>query len=388
MNIKIRRYVRINAKGKKLYKFIDLIRENNISCRSQYCRNEVFHGDFLYRDLKKLQSIAEDNGIDLKTAEYESLFARLYRYRCRIGIIFGILIAITAACYFSQVVVTIEINGNSSISDEIILAALAELDIKEGTPLHNIDLRRCEKKLRLMIDDIAWVGIRHTGSRVVVQIREVSPVPDMVNDHIPCNIIASHDAEITHVLVRKGRTIHAVGDYVPKGTLLVSGVTEDEKGRNHLCHAMGEIRGIYEETVRFSGTFQTEEMLATGETDKQSCLKLFSLELPLSFGRNKFSASTNTTSEHSLKLFGKILPIGVRSTTFIETRLTENTLTEEELSAKLMERVYLYEKNFLSDDTDILDRSITTEKNPETLTLCVKYKLEGNIAEQRELMIK
>ena len=63
-------------------------------------------------------------------------------------------------------------------------------------------------------------------------------------------------------------------------------------------------------------------------------------------------------------------------------------LTEEELSAKLMERVYLYEKNFLSDDTDILDRSITTEKNPETLTLCVKYKLEGNIAEQRELMIK
>ena len=151
---------------------------------------------------------------------------------------------------------------------------------------------------------------------------------------------------------------------------------------------MGEIRGTYEETVRFSGTFQTEEMLATGETDKQSCLKLFSLEIPLSFGRNKFSASTNTTSEHSLKLFGKILPIGVRSTTFIETRLTENTLTEEELSAKLMERVYLYEKNFLSDDTDILDRSITTEKNPETLTLCVKYKLEGNIAEQRELMIK
>lgn len=388
MNIKIRRYVRINAKGKKLYKFIDLIRENNISCRSQYCRSEVFHGDFLYRDLKKLQSIAEDNGIELKTAEYESLFARLYRYRCRIGIIFGILIAITAACYFSQVVVTIEINGNSSISDEIILAALAELDIKEGTPLHNIDLRRCEKKLRLMIDDIAWVGIRHTGSRIVVQIREVVPVPDMENYHIPSNIIASHDAEITHSIVRKGTTIHAVGDYVPKGTLLVSGVSEDAKGINHLCHAMGEIRGTYEETVRFSGAFINEELLPTGRKDKRSRLKLFSLDIPLSIDDIKFSTSTSADTEHTLKLFGKRLPISIRTTTLSETRLAENTLTEDELSAKLMERVFLYEKNFLSNGTDILDRSISTEKTPETLTLCVRYKLNGIISEQRELLIK
>lgn len=383
----MRRSIRINAQGKQLNKFINAIHQHRIDCRVQYCRGEVFYCDIYRRDLKKLHDIADKYGIELKAAEYNSLLARISRYRRRFGILIGVLLALTSALYFSQVIVTIEIEGNSVVSDEVILSALEELDIKAGTPLCRINIPYCENRLRLMIDDVAWAGIRHTGSRLVVQVTEVRQVPEMLRDRVPCNIVASRDAEISSVLVRSGQLCHIVGDYVPKGTILISGVDENEAGRSFVHHAMGDIRGIYEESMSFSASFRSEETVLTGKTDTQCSLRLFSLDIPMYFGKSDCS-SVSETKEKNAVIFGHELPLGIKTKTLSETVLTEKEYTEEELTAKLMERVYLYENNFLGKDTDILSRSITTEKTNDALTLTVSYRLEGNICEQRDIFIK
>ncbi len=385
--MKMKRSIRINAKGKQLNRFINAIHQHRIDCREQFCRGEVFHCDIYRRDLKELQDIAKNCGIELKTAEYDSLSARLFRYRRRLGLLIGILLAFTAALYFSQVVVTIEIEGNSVVSDEVILSALEELDIKAGTPVCKINIPYCENKLRLMIDDVAWAGIRHTGSRLVVQVTEVEHVPEMLLDRVPCNIVASRNAEISSVLVRSGQLKHIVGDYVPKGTILISGVDETDNGRTFVHHAMGDIRGIYEENVSFSAPFHAEEALPTGRTDTQRTLRLFSLDIPLYFGKSNYS-SPSETKEKNAVIFGHELPLGIKTRTVSETAVTEKDYTEEELTEKLMERVYLYENNFLGNGTKILSRDITTETNGDALTLRAAYRLEGNICEQRDIFIK
>lgn len=385
--MKMKRSIRINAKGKQLNRFINAIHQHRIDCRGQFCRGEVFHCDIYRRDLKELQDIAKNCGIELKTAEYDSLSARLFRYRRRFGLLIGILLAFTAALYFSQVVVTIEIEGNSVVSDEVILSALEELDIKAGTPVCKINIPYCENKLRLMIDDVAWAGIRHTGSRLVVQVTEVEHVPEMLLDRVPCNIVASRNAEISSVLVRSGQLKHIVGDYVPKGTILISGVDETENGRTFVHHAMGDIRGIYEENVSFSAPFHAEEALSTGRTDTQRTLRLFSLDIPLYFGKSNYS-SPSETKEKNAVIFGHELPLGIKTRTVSETAVTEKDYTEEELTEKLMERVYLYENNFIGNGTKILSRDITTETNGDALTLRAAYRLEGNICEQRDIFIK
>ena len=385
--MKMKRSIRINAKGKQLNRFINAIHQHRIDCRGQFCRGEVFHCDIFRRDLKELQDIAKNCGIELKTAEYDSLFARLFRYRRRLGLLIGVLLAFTAALYFSQVVVTIEIEGNSVVSDEVILSALEELNIKAGTPICKINIPYCENKLRLMIDDVAWAGIRHTGSRLVVQVTEVEHVPEMLRDRVPCNIVASRSAEISSVLVRSGQLKHIVGDYVPKGTILISGVDETENGRTFVHHAMGDIRGIYEESASFSAPFHAEEALPTGRTDTQRTLRLFSLDIPLYFGKSNYS-SPSETKEKNAVIFGHELPLGIKTRTVSETAVIEKEYTEEELTEKLMERVYLYENNFLGNGTKILSRDITTETNGDALTLRVSYRLEGNICEQRDIFIK
>ncbi len=52
-----------------------------------------------------------------------------------------------------------------------------------------------------------------------------------------------------------------------------------------------------------------------------------------------------------------------------------------------MEKIYLYEKNFLSDKK-ILNRKITEENSSESLTYTVTYQLEGEIGVQKEIYIK
>ncbi|WP_019680863.1 sporulation protein YqfD [Ruminococcus flavefaciens] len=386
--MRIRSCVRINARGNDLYRFINMLHEEGIECRGQYCRNNTFYADVPKRDMKRLQSTAESCGITLKTAEYRSLFLRLRLLRRRIGLLAGAAAAAAAVLYFSRTVVTIDIQGNSSVSDEKILAALSELNIKTGTPVFSIDPHRSENRLCMMMDEIAWAGIRHTGSRLVVQVREAEPVPEIKPERVPCNIIAARDAEITDLKVRRGHLMHTVGEYVPEGTLLISGVAEDQKGRTYIYHAMGEVRGKYTDTVSFSAPFRREEYTPTGRKHTQRTLRLFSLDIPISFGKDHFRSSSAEISEKKLRLFGNELPLGIRKKKLMETAPAEMVFSEEELRQRLMKRIFIYEKNFLSDDTVMLSRNISSRTDDDILTLTVTYELEGVISQQKDLFLK
>ena len=383
----IRSRTRICVKGRKLYKFINAIHSGDIYCAGQFCRKDEFFCEIPSSRLEDAEKLAKEYELELSSAEKHSLSGWMRRYRLRFGIIIGIILVIAASSYFSSVVVTIDIQGNSSVSDQDILSALDELGIHRGTRLKDIDFHIAGNELRIMVDDISWAALRHTGSRVVVEVTEKRKKPEMFSSRTPSNIFAAHDADITYTSVLDGQLMHEVGDHVPKGTLLVSGVTGDITGRIMFHHAMGEIRGIYEETVTFSDSFASSRYLPTGRTKKEPRLRLFDLDLPLFIGKNKFSSYDTSSSESRLSLFGKELPVGIKRSELTETELTEIVRTEDELRDVLMEKVFLYEKNFLSGSS-VLDRDISESSDENGMTLTVRYRVEGDIGIQQEIMTK
>ncbi|MDE5854971.1 MAG: sporulation protein YqfD [Ruminococcus sp.] len=387
MKNQIRGSVKINAEGKHIYKFINRIHHERICCFEQYVKSGVFYAEIYRHDLKKIRSIAEDYDIEIKSFEYDTLSSEVIRRRRRYGLIIGLVLVIATSLYFSGVIVTIDIQGNEKVSDSAILSALEEIDIKAGTPFGQINYVWSENQLRLMVNDIAWVGMHRTGHRLVVEVTEIVEKPEMLNERLPCNIVASHDAYISYTSVLDGQLMKKVGDYVLAGDMLVSGVTSDSTSHITLHHAMADITGVYKEEVTFESELKKQRLVPTGEKDTRRRLKLFSLDIPLYFGKNKYEYSENETIEKPLVIFGKRLPISITKEKFSELERTETILTEEEVSAELMKKVYLYEQNFLNE-CDILEREITHETNENTLTLTVNYKLEGNICEQKEIMIK
>lgn len=387
MRNQLRGCIKINASGKKLYSFINMIHNGRICCFEQYCRKNIFYANIYRHDLKTVRSFANECGVELKYCEYETVSKKIIRYRKRIGIFFGILIAAAATLYFSNIVVTIDIQGNTSVSDKVILAALEELDIKQGSYIDDINFTYCEKELRLMIDKVSWAGIRHTGNRIVVEVTELVEKPEMLQDRMPCNVMADKSAQITYTSVYDGMLMRIVGDYVMQGDMLISGVVEDSTGHVTKHHAMGKIVGIYEETAVFTGEYKEELYQPTGNISNEKYLKLFNIKIPLFISKNDYNTSNDEVSERKINFLGKSLPIGIIREKITETKLSVHEYTDEELDADIMGKIYLYEKNFLND-VKMISREIKSEKNENSLVYTVTYTLEGDIGAQHEIFIK
>lgn len=387
MRNQLRGSVKINACGKHLYKFINRVHNERICCFEQYVKGGVFCAEIYRHDLKRIKAIADDYEIELKSFEYDTFSSEVIHRKGRIGIIIGLILVIAASLYFSGVIVTIDIQGNEKVNDTAILTALEEIGIEPGTPFGQINYVWSENQLRLMVNGISWAGMHRTGHRLVVEVTELVEKPEMINERMPCNIVASHDAYISYTSVLDGQLMKKVGDYVLAGEMLVTGVTSDATGHTTLHHAMADITGVYKESVTFEGNFTKESLVPTGETDIRRRLKLFNLDIPLYFGKNKYEYREYDKTEKPLVIMGKTLPISIKKERFSELERTEKTFTEEELSEELMKKVYLYEQNFLSDCT-IIESEVVEEKTEDKLILTVNYKIEGNICEQKEIMMK
>ncbi len=387
MKNQLRGCVRINAQGKNLYRFINMIHNGRMNCFGQYVKKDIFYCEIYRSDLERIYGFAEECEVELRHFEYRTLSQRLLKYRRRFGILAGIIAGVIACVYFSSVVVTIDVEGNSKVSRDTIIAVLDELDLSYGTHIKDINFTYCENELRIRIEDISWAGIRRTGNRIVVEVTEIVEKPEMTIERVPCNVVSKHKAQIISTSVYDGQLMRIVGDYVMPGDLLISGVIEDSKGHVTKHHAMGRITGIYEETISFTEEFISAVKKPTGNTRSERHLRIFNAELPLFFGSNGYESFLSEEREHTFSIGKKELPLGIVTKNITETEYTESIFSKEELDLRLQEKIFLYEKNFLSE-VKILDREIITEQKENSLTYTVKYTIEGEIGIQKEIFIK
>ncbi len=380
-------WCRVSAKGREVYSFINALRRKGVRSFGQYCKNQVFYCQVSRRDMEVLRETAQEYHIEITVREVEDFSAGLRRKTKRVGLIIGAFAVLFTSCYFSSVVVTIDIQGNSQVCQEDILAALEDIGIHRGTPFREIDFPQTENKLRLMVDGIARAGMHRTGHRLVVEVTEATPKPDMVLDRIPCNILASKEAEIVRTTVLDGMLMHKVGDYVFAGDLLISGVTTDDTGRTVLHHAMGTIIGKYKEEVSFECEYTLTESVPTGRKYESRVLHILSLDVPIFSGKSKFESAVCESREKPVNFFGAQLPMSLETQTYTEYAEKKVTLDREQAGERLMDKIYLYEKNFLPD-TEILSRDIDEEEKENSLRYTVRYTLQGDICDMREIYIK
>lgn len=377
----------IMAVGGRLYPFINAIRQSEIVCTHQHCRGEVFHCRIFSHDIAQLQRIAARFGVSVELHPRPSLLGRLRRYRLRIGVPVGILLCGGILFYFSNTAATIEIRGNSVVSDGIIRSVLAEQGIAEGVWIGSIDFAHCERSLRLAVPEITWVGIRSSGNRLVVEISEGKPQIDMLSERTPCNVVSMYDAQITDVRVHCGQLMRMIGDGVAKGELLVSGVHEDEKGHVTYHHAICSITGIYQKEAELSEYFTVSETSRTGRVHVRRFFRLFSLKIPMNGGNHGFSEYHKSEKDTPFYFLGIALPFGIVQHTFTETQTAITARTEDETRLALNGGIVRYEKNFLQG-IQILDRKIVYSSDENGMSCHITYTLEGEIGTTSDFYVK
>ncbi len=289
--------------------------------------------------------------------------------------------------YGSNLVMTIEVIGNESTTEDEILAVLEAHGICRGSWIPSIDFTQCEHALRSEVEELAWVGIRHTGNRIVVDVLESRTIPEMRQTRTPCNLVARYDAQIVSFSIYSGQVMRLVGDGVQEGELLVSGVVTDETGHVVVRHAAGSVIGIYTQQQTFTCNYVQDIRNATGDTMTREYLDLFTWHIPLDVSTEPYEESITTTSYSWFSLFGMELPIGIYRETMHEYQTHTLVFTLSEAKKNLAEQKKRYADNFLTE-VEILDETTKLEENELGLCLTVTYTLQGEIASEEELYLQ
>lgn len=375
------------ASGGKLYSFLNAMQSAGICCRGQRCMGDTYQFRFYEKYRTAVEELAQQYGVTLQLITRRTLRQFLHRYRFRFGIPLGLLLTGGLLFYGSNIVMEIDVIGNETATTAEITAILEECGVTRGRWIPSIDFSMCEHTLRAGVDELAWVGMRHTGNRLVVEVMERDPVPKMLEDRVPSNIVSAQDGQIVSVSIYCGQLMKLVGEPVQKGDLLVSGVVTDETGHLGIRHSLGSIIGQYEQTETFTCSYEQQLRTSTGETTARKYLDIFTWHIPLGNKDDPYEDSIKTTGYSWFSLLGAELPIGIYRETYHEYRSKTLTLTPEEAKQNLEEQVQRYEDNFL-DEVEILDKKTAALETEDGIQWTVTYTLQGEIGVQQELFIQ
>lgn len=383
----IRGVVHFKVCGASLYPFVDEVRRQKIGMRKQKMHNGFLFADCYNSDFEAICEIAQKHKIDIEAQKNKGAVFCVKKYVKRFGIFFGVIITLAATFYFSNVVTQIDINGCVSLSESEIAAALEDCGIVKGTFIPNIDFESCERRIMLAIDDVAWVGIRSTGGRLVVDIDEIVYKPEMLDENTPCNIVALYDAQIVEINVLEGVGCVQTGYTVHKGDILISGVQEGIKGTTTVKHALGSVCGVYNISLSFTQDLNELVRTQTENTDSKKVLDLLSLEIPLYFKSCDYDDFNLLTSTNEFYFFGKKIPIELVTNQYTECENLMIRYQPEQAQAMLFEQMRRYEENFLQT-TEIISVKADFQTTDEQAVLSVLYTLEGEIGSKNEILFK
>ncbi len=162
----------------------------------------------------------------------------------------------------------IEVKGAERVSEGEILSALADCGVKTGAfwPSFTSDLIRAEALLKL--PELAWLTVNVYGSRAEIVVRERVPVPELIDDRTPADIVAEKSGFVTRMLALAGQEQAAEGSAVLAGETLIAGAVTSALGETRCVRAYGDVTALtyYEMTAAAPDTVYKKGEAETSNT--------------------------------------------------------------------------------------------------------------------------
>ena len=259
------------------------------------------------RGYLRIRPVARRSGVRVRLKSRRGLPVWLKAHRSRAGLAAGLAAAVLVIACLSTRVWTIGVTGNVQIPQEAILEAAEELGVRVGARRSALDAPALAEALLDRLPALSWAAVNLDACRAVIEVREGTPAPEIVDTQTPRNIIAAEDGVLTKVEVFSGTAGEGIapGSAVAKGDLLIAGVTEHADGTQTLCAARGNAYAELARTLDFS--FPDTPFLRLGAAAVRYRLFFFGLNVPLgpSPGENAF------TVERYLANGEVTLPVGL-----------------------------------------------------------------------------
>ena len=377
----------LEADKKDIEKIINLCNENAIAYKKIELYDDKASLRVSFFQAKNILTIARENGIELSEREKRGALALLLRLRKRIGLAVGAVIAIILLAYSSGLVWDIRIDGASSVSEKELKKIFAECGLSVGTRIRDIDCDVLENKILILSDEISWVSVNLSENVASVEIRELEFAPPSDDDdYLYSNVVASKEGVIVGFGEINGHTAVKIGDAVCKGQLLISGIEGGDGKPLRLLKASGEVFAEVEETIEIKIPQKYIKKVTKNQIKSEKSLIFFKNEIKF-FSNSRNSEVTCDKIEviENLYLYGKKLPIAVKTLKYVEYEEIELSRTKNDMHSIALNSLNQRINNELRD-SEILSKSISFIEGDDSLTLICNLKCISNISESRPLM--
>ncbi len=221
-----RGYVTILLRGSSQERFMNLCRNKKILLWDMHTSGRYYICNVSVDGFKKMRPIAGKTGTRPVIQKKIGLPFLLRRYRNRTGFLAGLFLCLFFLYYSSLFVWKITVEGQYTHTEEEITKFLKTKNITVGTKISEIDAAAAEEELRKHYDDIGWVSIEITGTRMYVRLAETNMPPEAEAEAGESDLVASHAGRIRSIITRQGTPMVEENEEVEKGDVLVSGLVD------------------------------------------------------------------------------------------------------------------------------------------------------------------
>jgi len=381
-------YVNIRVEGFFIERFINIcISKKILLWNMKREKSTILYANIGIQDYKKLKNIAKKTKTRINIQSKKGMPFLLHRYRKR-KIFVGLLAIIFIALFMmSKFIWNIEIKGNTRISKTEIMEELNKNGLKIGTYKRKLNANSVINKVRLDRGDIAWIGIDIEGTNAIVEIKETSEAPELIDENEYCNIVSNKEGMITKINVQNGTAVVKEGDIVKEGDTLVLGYLEGKYTGIRYVHAKADIEAKIWYSKKEKVFLKQQIQVPTGATEQKYTLNINNFKINFYKTLSKFENYDTINENKKLMLFSNFyLPIELIKKTNCEYKYEEKIYTEEELTQITQEKIEKELEKEIVQTENIINKQTNIYPNEDYIEVEVIYEVLENIGSKDKII--
>lgn len=381
-------YVNIKVEGFFIERFINIcISKKILLWNMKREKSTILYANIGIQDYKKLKNIAKKTKTRINIQSKKGMPFLLHRYRKR-KIFVGLLAIIFIALFMmSKFIWNIEIKGNTRISKTEIMEELNKNGLKIGTYKRKLNANSVINKVRLDRGDIAWIGIDIEGTNAIVEIKETSEAPEIIDENEYCNIVSNKEGMITKINVQNGTAVVKEGNIVKEGDTLVLGYLEGKYTGIRYVHAKADIEAKIWYSKKEKVFLKQQIQVPTGATEQKYTLNINNFKINFYKTLSKFENYDTINENKKLMLFSNFyLPIELIKKTNCEYKYEEKIYTEEELTQITQEKIEKELEKEIVQTENIINKQTNIYPNEDYIEVEVIYEVLENIGSKDKII--
>ncbi len=349
--------------------------------------NERVSFIFTFHTSRRVMRKCREYGVGFEAGELRGLPSIIYKYRSRVGLWLGLLIAILTVYSSTRLVWDIRVSGNERLTENEVIEVLSYCGFRRGCEIEGFNADLTEARAILLCDELAWISVNLKGTVAYVEVREKLPVDDGEKPKQPANIVASYGGRIEEIIAYSGVPAVKAGDEVNAGDILISGVYGDKAPGLTVTRAAGYVKARTVRRISVEIPLEYDEKVYTGVEKCKKYVIFFQKQIKVFINSGNLGASCDKIEEEeNLSLFGASLPFCLRTEKYVEYETVKAKRTVSEAEALAKARLDEILKSEFAD-AEISSREISFEKEGNTVILNCDVVCVENIALTQEFEI-